>query len=412
MERKTVVLMGEMKMIRLLNFVSVAVLFFGLLGAQPVHADDAGKYRVQKGDTMLTIAAHFDVGVVELATSNGMRWSSWVYVGQEMVIPDRAAGSPAPETGEPAGPRYATDPRVPDPMPELPIVPLAIPDRVTPLTYARVIQDDAPVYSHPAQALQALPPKRNLGTGFVWVSVEEKVTHEGRDYYRINPDEYVLADALSLYSPSRSHGVALAAAPERPFAWILKPVQPTITAGGDVNPESPVYQRYQLVQIFATEQVGEQVWYLIGPNRWINQIYVGKVAATAPPEGVESGARWIQVDLFEQTIAAYEGDRMVYASLVSTGLPGWNTTPGLSRTWYHVLSRKMSGGYNRPDYYFLEDVPWTMYFNRDIALHTAYWHDGFGYKRSHGCVNLAPLDARWLYEWAPEDVWVWVHGKQ
>jgi lipoprotein-anchoring transpeptidase ErfK/SrfK len=163
------------------------------------------------------------------------------------------------------------------------------------------------------------------------------------------------------------------------------------------------------VQIFATERLGDQVWYLIGPHQWINQIYVGKVAPSARPEGVAPGAAWIEVDLFEQTLAAYMGDRMVYATLVSSGLRGWDTPPGLSRVWLRVKMGKMSGAYNRPDYYFLEDVPWSMYFNRDVALHTAYWHDGFGYKRSHGCVNLAPLDAKWLFEWAPEDVWVWVH---
>jgi len=83
----------------------------------------------------------------------------------------------------------------------------------------------------------------------------------------------------------------------------------------------------------------------------------------------------------------------------------------------------MSGRSGYPDYYFLEDVPWTMYFNRDFALHAAYWHDGFGFQHSHGCVNLSPQDARWLFEWtAPTDqtgwtratpdkpgTWVWVH---
>jgi lipoprotein-anchoring transpeptidase ErfK/SrfK len=126
------------------------------------------------------------------------------------------------------------------------------------------------------------------------------------------------------------------------------------------------------------------------------------------PPGVPSGAAWIDINLFEQTLAAYVGDRMVYATLVSSGLPGWNTPPGLFEIWNKVLAGKMSGADGRPDYYFLEDVPWTLYFNQDVALHGAYWHDGFGYQHSHGCVNLAPLDARWLFEWAPEAAWVQV----
>jgi lipoprotein-anchoring transpeptidase ErfK/SrfK len=58
-----------------------------------------------------------------------------------------------------------------------------------------------------------------------------------------------------------------------------------------------------------------------------------------------------------------------------------------------------------------------MYFDRvnEIALHGAYWHDRFGYKHSHGCVNMPPLDAEWVYYWSadgPNDLWVWVHTSE
>jgi lipoprotein-anchoring transpeptidase ErfK/SrfK len=85
----------------------------------------------------------------------------------------------------------------------------------------------------------------------------------------------------------------------------------------------------------------------------------------------------------------------------------------------------MSGREGFPDYYFLQDVPWIMYFSGDVALHGAYWHDRFGAPHSHGCVNLSPKDAQWLFNWTaptagpynwtlpkPEDqgTWVWVHN--
>lgn len=130
---------------------------------------------------------------------------------------------------------------------------------------------------------------------------------------------------------------------------------------------------------------------------------------------------------FEQTLAAYEGDRMVYATLVSSGLPQWDTDSGLFRIFAKVKIAKMSGREGLADYYFLEDVPWAMYFNKDMALHGAYWHDKFGFKHSHGCVNLPPQDAKWLFDWTTptigdsnwtmvadrlnntEGTWVWVH---
>lgn len=306
--------------------------------------------------------------------------------------------------------RYERVNRVPEQLPELPVRPLEQSGSVVPFTYAQVVQDDAAIYGHPSDAVQGLPPKRTLGVGYVWVSVQGKTTYDGQDYYQINAGEYVQAEALKFYQPSAFQGVAPSEQPERPFAWILTPVQPSFTPAGEANVEAPIYQRYQLVEILAAEHISDQVWYEIGPDQWINQITVGKVTPSAPPEGVAPGEKWIDVDLFEQTLAAYDGDRMVYATLVSSGLPGWDTPTGLSRVWLRVAAGKMSGGEGRPDYYFLEDVPWTMYFNKDVALHTAYWHDGFGYKHSHGCVNLPPLDAQWLFQWAPEDVWVWVHA--
>ena len=63
---------------------------------------------------------------------------------------------------------------------------------------------------------------------------------------------------------------------------------------------------------------------------------------------------------------------------------------------------------DRSDAYYLEDVPWTMYYDKARALHGAYWHNGFGTPRSHGCVNMSVGDARWLYDWASEGDWVYV----
>jgi hypothetical protein len=360
---------------------------------------------------LTNIAARYRVSVSQLVTANGLGADAWVFVGQQLAIPSSESQQQAIALDTIDRRAFLVDTRALDPLPQLPVLPKAQPINAPHGAYARVIQDDAPVYSHPSHAAQGLPPMRSLGVGFVWVSVQGQTTYEGHDYYQINLGEYVSAETLSFYRPSAFQGVALAEQPERPFAWILQTVQPLLTPEGAVNPDAPVYQRYDLVQIFAEERRGDQVnqvWYLIGPHQWINQTYVGKVTPSVPPEGVASDAAWVEVNLFEQTLAAYVGERMVYATLVSTGLPGWGTPTGLFQVWLKVSVGKMSGGYNRPDYYFLEDVRWTMYFNRDVALHSAYWHDGFGYKHSHGCVNLAPMDARWLFEWAPDDLWVLV----
>jgi lipoprotein-anchoring transpeptidase ErfK/SrfK len=389
----------------------MAVLLATIILASPTIgaalAAETTTYQVQPGDTLAGLAARFAVSVVDLAAANGLQWNAWIYTGQVLVIPG-STGEGSPAAPQPVS-ELAPDPLVPDPLPQLPLLPLDKPATVVPLTYARVVKSDVPVYATPEDAARDLAPRRNLGRGYLWVSVEEEILYEGEPYIRINADEYVHADALALYTPSRFQGVALAAQPERPFAWILRSVRPSVTPVGAVNPDAPAYGRYQLVQIYATEYVGDQVWYLIGPHQWINQIYVGKIELSQRPAGIDAGAAWVDVDLFEQTMAVYSGDRMIYATLIASGLPGWDTPVGLFQVWHRVALGKMSGSAGRADYYFLEDVPWSLYFYQAVALHAAYWHDDFGYKHSHGCVNLAPLDARWLFEWAPEILHVWVH---
>lgn len=319
--------------------------------------------------------------------------------------------------------------RLPDPLPELPLVELKPdPDEdVVPYTYAYVRTLPLPIYRHPMEAALGLPPVRVLYSGDQWVSVVAGVEYEGQRWYQINREEFVPADALILASPSRFQGVYLNDQPQYPFAWVNRPVQPSRTPQGPPDPNAPLYHRYEIVTIYAQEFIGaEELWYLIGPDQWVEQSYLSKVTVDPPPPGVGPGERWIEVDLFEQTLAAYEGERMVYATLISSGRPGptW-TESGLFRIWAKLPATKMSNpdsADGNPDWYYLEDVPWTMYFNGPTALHAAYWHDAFGFTRSHGCVNLAPRDAEWLFNWTAPYVppgadgvhatgtWVWVHN--
>jgi lipoprotein-anchoring transpeptidase ErfK/SrfK len=128
-----------------------------------------------------------------------------------------------------------------------------------------------------------------------------------------------------------------------------------------------------------------------------------------PPPGVENG-RWIEVNLFEQTLAVYDQNTLIYATLVATGLDPFFTKPGLFQIQRKLESTFMSGSFaaDRSDYYYLEDVPWTMYYDHARALHGAYWRTAYGFPQSHGCVNLTPADAHWLFDWANVNDWVYV----
>jgi lipoprotein-anchoring transpeptidase ErfK/SrfK len=269
---------------------------------------------------------------------------------------------------------------------------------------------------------------RNLGAGYLWVSLSKAPTYvefNGETWTMINRGEYVRSNAIAIYRPSNFQGVVLDAQPAMPFAWILKPVQPSRTPGGPPDAAAPTLARYTMVTLYDTQHVDGVNWYQLAQDQWIIERVVGKVWISPRPENIGPTEKWIEVNLYEQTLAAYEGDTMVYATLVSSGLPQWATPEDLTRVWIKFRNRKMSGADGQPDYYFLEDVPWIMFFNQAVALHGAYWHDRFGYPHSHGCVNLAPRDAKWLFEWthpvvaddengvwpSEEDpgTWVWVH---
>lgn len=131
-------------------------------------------------------------------------------------------------------------------------------------------------------------------------------------------------------------------------------------------------------------------------------------AADEPISSEPDDGRWIDVNLTTQTLVAYEGETPVLQALVSSGMWQFPTVTGEFRTWMKYESQDMTGyhlGYN----YSLEDVPYVMYFFEDYAIHGAYWHNSFGTPMSHGCVNVTPLDAEWLFNWAPLGTVVNVH---
>lgn len=111
--------------------------------------------------------------------------------------------------------------------------------------------------------------------------------------------------------------------------------------------------------------------------------------------------KWIDVDLSEQRVVAYEGTEQVAAFIISSGLPRTPTVTGTFRIWAKVPVQDMTGG-NRAagDYYYLEDVPWVQYFYADYAFHGTTWHANFGAPASRGCINMSPADAEWLFRWA------------
>ncbi|MBI5488911.1 MAG: L,D-transpeptidase [Deltaproteobacteria bacterium] len=235
------------------------------------------------------------------------------------------------------------------------------------------------------------------------VSVRRRTTYEGERYYGTAGGDYVRASEVFLARPSTFRGEELSGFQD--LGWTFRSstrIQDRLPGTGSTSDRSigP-----QIVLRFAAEhEVGTTSWLeLVDDGGFVRASDVRRPDYLAPPEEVGPYDVWFDVNRSSQTLVAYRGDQPIYATLVSSGRAGHSTPPGTFRVWVKLITDRManeepSNPEEKP--YYLEDVPWVMYFNDDIALHGAYWHKAFGHVRSHGCVNLAPFDARWVFDHA------------
>jgi hypothetical protein len=236
---------------------------------------------------------------------------------------------------------------------------------------------------------------------------------DGKRFWRTSQGQLVDEDSIGQLAPSRFKGVALHDGDAMP-AWVharrdsYKPADLRAEPSARAKVVATLAPR-AVVTIRETSSDGAFV--RIDDAHWIARADVRVAALAPPPPDIAGDEKWFDVDRDEQVLVAYEGTRAVYATLVSTGGYEHETPTETARIASKHESAVMSS--DTTSVYSVADVPWTMYYDRDFALHTAYWHDGFGSRRSHGCINLSPRDARLLYYWSSPDVppgWTTVYG--
>ena len=250
------------------------------------------------------------------------------------------------------------------------------------------------------------PPIDRLRQG-TEVTIYEETTYQGEPWFRIGDNRWVHGSWVRVITTLPRPAVT--EQPDKPIplpvGWVVASSL-NVRARPGVSADNPPIDRVHYkdtVRILEERVVNGATWYRIGEDRWVYGGWIGVARYKPRPASIGADERWVGVCLKEQTAVAYEGDEPVYAALVATGLPQFPTVQGIFRTWLRRKWGKMSGGTpGTGTYYYLEDVTWTMYFYQGYALHTAYWHDAFGRPRSHGCVNMSPYDAWWIFQWSGE----------
>jgi hypothetical protein len=282
----------------------------------------------------------------------------------------------------------------PSPSPPGPrIDELSINGTLLPQRYAFIKFDGTRAYAHPSDYF------RNdyveaFGKSFGIVITGEQV-YKGVEFVRTRKHLWVEQGSVHFVDGSPFKGEKLERG--RPFeiAWVsVRPAKVFDEPRGRVRQR---LDRHSVVHI----QSEKGAWVQLRSGGWMQRAALARPELVQPPEGVGPTERWIDIDIEQQVLVAYEGSTPTFATLVSTGRNNKESeTPhGTFQIWAKLDFSDMDD-LERTDVdknYAIQDVPWVQFFKGSYGFHAAFWHDDFGRRRSHGCINLSPADARYLF---------------
>jgi lipoprotein-anchoring transpeptidase ErfK/SrfK len=269
-------------------------------------------------------------------------------------------------------------------------------------------------------------------SGFALIGIYQ---HEGRPFGLTTEMALLPLDRMRRVAESSFHGVPLSEEFTLPIAIVRgrRAKRHTMTPGGAFAPIGKLPRGTSLALTGRSERRRGTKFHEAMDGSWMRADQVVRIDALdelpsyatakrrkkrkrAADESEPAKAKaprprkWIDVSINRQALVAYEGERPVFATLVSTGADGTgdpdkthSTVQGTFLIHTKHVSVTMDGD-EEGDEFDLRDVPYVQYFKAGYALHAAYWHDDFGTPRSHGCVNLAPKDAAWLFGWTTPGV--------
>ena len=247
--------------------------------------------------------------------------------------------------------------------------------------------------------------RARIRSGFALLGTYE---HEGRKWGMTTDMTLLPLDRVRMVKPSAFHGVTLDAETTLPvvFARSKHTLKYSLNAGGGLGHGEPVAHREAVAVTDVVRRFNGTLYFQAKDGTFLSSDQVVKVEKYhKAPAWATAGRKWIDVSILRQALVAYEGEKPVYVTLVSTGADGigdpkktHSTIQGAFLIHTKHTTVTMDGD-SAGDEFDFRDVPFVQYFTEGFALHAAYWHDEFGTPRSHGCVNLAPIDAAWLFGW-------------
>ncbi|MRG90576.1 L,D-transpeptidase family protein [Polyangium spumosum] len=250
---------------------------------------------------------------------------------------------------------------------------------------------------------------KRMVKGF-FVAVDKTFSWNSRSWYKTTAGLVAPSDRMYIVKPPTSQGIDV---PEgaKQVGFILATKSSKFEIDEEqktvkVKGPAPRFTAVGLTGVTAT--VKSVVYRQTTEGWWMKGVDATYTEPGPPPADLAPGEKWIDVNLTRKTLLAMEGDKPVYAALVSPGRRSKNkkkdhsTVKGTFRIREKHVAVTMDGdGTVAGDLpYSIEDVPYVAYFEGSYALHGAFWHSNFGREMSHGCVNLSPLDAKKIFFWS------------
>jgi hypothetical protein len=243
-------------------------------------------------------------------------------------------------------------------------------------------------------------------------TISDDETAYNRVWYEIEDDGYVYSGGIQ---PVRT----ILNKPQNipPRGRLGEVSVPYTDAYLEADPNSEVlyrlyYETVYWVTASGISQVDGSTWYSLlddkleqyyfVPAKHIRLLSDEELAPLSPQ--IPSENKRVEVRLDDQLLLAYENGQPVFATRISTGgkrLSGTYTTPSGDFITYHKRpTRHMAAGDIASNGFDLPGVPWVLYITESgISFHGTYWHNDYGHPHSHGCINLTPQAAKWLFRW-------------